>query len=353
MSHAFTHRRAHERMLQLENRMRASMKETGVAPEAIEQIVAGIRAFAEYGFPESHAASFALLVYASLYLKVHHPAVFLVALLNNQPMGFYPAATLIKDAQRHGVRMATPCVVRSAVKATALGPQEVRLGLESVRNLGEAWAKAIVEARTMRPFASVADVVMRAHLDRNRSEALAQAGAFSELGSTRRAALWDVHGALGAGGLAPPPQASRSPLPELSPAGRTIADYSATGVTVGPQLMALLRPRLNAERVTTAAALPGLRHGSWVRTAGLVIARQRPGTAKGMVFLSLEDETGISNAVIDPTIYEAYRTAVLTSAILLLEGSLQSIDGVVTVKARRIRPVRSPSEALPSSRDFH
>src|SRR5690606_30475342 len=179
---AMSHKRSREMMRRFEERLREGMAKNGFSPEAAEEVITGIRSFAEYGFPESHAASFALLVYASLWLKVHHPAVFLAALLNNQPMGFYAPATLVKDAQRHGVRVRPPCVVESEVGAKVTADREVRLGLLSVVGLGKAAAQRIVEARAERPFSDAVDVCLRAGLDLGRAETLAEAGAFTALG---------------------------------------------------------------------------------------------------------------------------------------------------------------------------
>lgn len=363
---AMSHKRSRERMAQFEQRLLDGMARNGIVGPPAEQILHGIRSFAEYGFPESHAASFALLVYASLYLKVHHPAVFLAALLNNQPMGFYAPATLVKDAQRHGVHVYPPCVVQSGVKAAVIGDREVRLGLLSVTGLGEAAAARIVDARNERAFSSVGDVCMRAQLDPRRAQSLAEAGAFAALPSavggkaptgalTRRQALWEVAATAGGGGpLAPPPPVDPSPLPELGPVERTLADYSATGVTVGPHLLAYLRPKLRRQGVTPAGEIPSQPNGKWLRVAGLAIIRQRPGTAKGMVFVTLEDETGFANGVIEPEFFHQNRQTLLRSRLLLLEGPLQNVDGVATVKVRRVRTLEPPADGeLPRSRDFH
>ncbi len=357
---AMSHKRSSERMKALEQRLYDGMAKNGIVGPPADGIVLGIRSFAEYGFPESHAASFALLVYASVYLKVHHPATFLAALLNAQPMGFYAPATLVKDAQRHGVRVRPACVVHGGVRAHVLSDlgmpgataAEVRLGLAAVAGVGEAAATRVVQARAERPFASVADAVLRAGLDPKRAEALAEAGAFAALGKTRRQALWEVDAVARAGGpLAPPPPADVSPLPELGPVQRTLADYASTGVTVGPHLVAYLRDHLASLGVVRAADVLAQPNGRWLRIAGLVIIRQRPGTAKGMVFLTLEDETGFSNAVVDPDVFAEQRTSLLGSKLLLVEGPLQNVDGVATVKARRLVPLRAP-DAMPASRDF-
>lgn len=350
---AMSHKRSAERMKRFEERLRRGMQKNGFSPEATEEVIFGIRSFAEYGFPESHAASFALLVYASLWLKVHHPAVFLVALLNNQPMGFYSPATLIQDARRHGVRVRPVCVVESEVDSRVLGDREVRLGLRSVIGMGSAAAERIVEARRERPFRDVADLCVRAALDLRRAERLAEAGAFATLGVTRRQALWEVRAAMASGGpLAPPPRSDDAPLPEMSPWERMLADYEATGLTVGPHLCAKLRPALHELGVTPAGEVPGRRDGSLLRIAGQVIVRQRPGTAKGMVFVTVEDETGFANAVVDPKTYHRNRQVLLSSPLLLIEGQLQNRDGVATVKARRFRPLDGPSGVLPPSYDF-
>ncbi|AKU93268.1 DNA polymerase III subunit alpha [Vulgatibacter incomptus] len=351
---AMSHKRSTERMQRFVDRLRDGMDRKGFSPQARDEVILGIRSFAEYGFPESHAASFALLVYASLWIKVHHPAVFLAALLNNQPMGFYAPASLVKDAQRHGVHVRTPCVVESEPNAKVTGDREVRLGLRSVIGLGEAAAQRIADARRERPFRDVTDVCLRARLDARRAETLAEAGAFAALGATRRQALWEVRSALAAGGpLAPPPRAEGSPLPELSSLQRTLADYASTGLTVGPHLVSRMRGELDALGVTPAGSVLSCRNGSWLRIAGQVIVRQRPGTAHGVVFVTVEDETGFANAVIDPETFQANRTLLLTSPLLLVEGPLQNLEGVATVRGRAFRTLHGPSEDLPASRDFH
>ncbi len=351
---AMSHKRSRERMQRFEERLRVGMDRRGFSPQARDEVLLGIKSFAEYGFPESHAASFALLVYASLWIKVHHPAVFLAALLNNQPMGFYAPATLVKDAQRHGVHVRTPCVIHSEARARVMGDREVRLGLRGVVGMSAAAAERIVEARRLRPFCDVGDVCLRASLDPRRAELLAEAGAFAALGVSRRQALWEVRAALTAGGpLAPPPRGQASPLPELSALQRTLADYASTGLTVGPHLVAALRAELDELGVTPSGAVSAARNGRWIKIAGQVIVRQRPGTAKGMVFVTVEDETGFANAVIDPETFQAHRTLLLTSPLLLIEGPLQNVDGVATVKGRAFHALEGPSEELPPSRDFH
>jgi error-prone DNA polymerase len=282
-----------------------------------DEIVQGITSFALYGFPESHAASFALLVYASAFLKAHHPAAFTCALLNQWPMGFYHPATIVRDAVRHGVRV-LPIDVNHSGWFCRIEEGAVRLGLRYVQGLGEEPGRRIEAAR---PFASVADLMARAPVSREVLHVLSEIGAFGGLGLTRREALWQATAVAREGtglfaGVAPGD--GPSPLPEMAPAERTA----------------------------------GGRPGEWVKIAGMVIVRQRPGTAKGFVFVTLEDETGISNAILEPRVFEAHRTAVVTAPFLVIEGRLQSQDGVVSVKAQRIRPLGGvPVGGV--SHDFH
>src|SRR5690606_35048107 len=262
-------------------------------------------------------------------------------------------ATLVKDAQRHGVRVRPPCVVESEVGAKVTADREVRLGLLSVVGLGKAAAQRIVEARAERPFRDAADLCLRAGLDLRRAEGLAEAGAFAALGLSRRQALWAVRAALSGAGPLAPPATDESPLPEMSEWERTLADYAATGLTVGPHLMGRLREGLDARGIVPARAVPSCRNGSRIRIAGQVIVRQRPGTAKGMVFLTLEDETGLANAAVDPPTFAKNRLVLLRSPLLVIEGKLQNLEGVATLKGERFFPLDAVLEDLPPSRDFH
>ncbi len=301
----------------------------------------------------SHAASFALLAYASAYLKVHHPAEFYAALLNNQPMGFYHPATVVRDAIRRGQAVRPVDVGVSRWRAT-VEDGAVRLGLEQVKGLREAAATRLVAARQTRAFASVDDLCARAGLSRAEVTALAEVGALGSLGLRRRDALWQAEraarppGPLFAG-HAPAPEPS--PLREMSVAERLVADYRGTGVTVGPHPMALRRPDWARMGVTPAAGLAALAAGRRVRVAGAVVVRQRPGTAKGFVFLSLEDETGIANAIVRPALFERARATLVHEPFLLVDGILQHQDGVTAVQATAVRPLRAAA-AVPSH-DFH
>jgi error-prone DNA polymerase len=350
---AFGFRRSRARMRTIEAKLRAGIARNGITGAAAEEIVRAITAFAEYGFPESHAASFALLSYASAYFKVHHPAEFYAALLNNQPMGFYHPATVVRDALRRGQAVRPVDVGVSAWRAT-VEAGAVRLGLGQVKGLREAAAARLVAARQARAFTSVDDLAARAGLTRDELTALAEAGALGSLGLRRRAALWQVEraarppGPLFAG-HAPPPEPS--PLREMTVAERLVADYRGTGVTVGPHPMALRRGDCARLGVTPAAGLAALPSGQRVRVAGAVVVRQRPGTAKGFVFLSLEDETGIANAIVAPPLFERARATLVHEPFLLVEGVLQHEDGVIAVRAASVRPL-AVAAAVPSH-DFH
>ena len=367
---AFGFKRSEQRMGEVETKLRAGMARQGIEGAAAESIVHAITAFALYGFPESHASSFALLAYASAWLKVHEPAAFYAALLNNQPMGFYHAATVVKDAQRHGQRV-RPVSVRDSAWLCTVEGDTVRLGLRCVKGLRESAARALVAARAARAFVSVPDLAARAGLDRDELAALAAIGALAPLGGTRRANLWaaalpgpgplfsvgagDASPVRAVGGLGeegrgsvPATAGSGSPLREMTEAERLAADYAGTGMTLGRHPMALRREALTRRRVVRAADLPRVPDGARVRVAGSVIVRQRPGTAKGFVFLSLEDETGIANVIVTPDLFARRRLALVTAPFLLVEGILQTQDGVTSVRAAGVEPLPVLGHAVPS-----
>jgi error-prone DNA polymerase len=332
-------KRSAERMRTIEEGLRAGMTERKIAPQVQDEIVRGITSFALYGFPESHAASFALLVYASAYLKVYHPAAFCCGLLNHWPMGFYHPATLVGDALRHGVGV-LPIDVNHSTYRCRIEDGAVRLGLRYVAGLGREVGLSIEAAR---PFTSPADLGARTPVSREVLHVLSEIGAFGSLGLGRREALWQATAVAREGkGLfaGVMPGDGECPLPEMSPAEETVADYRGTGMTVGPHPMAYLREELARQGVRAAGELARLRGGTWVKVAGMVIVRQRPGTAKGFVFLTLEDETGLTNAIVEPQVFEAHRAAIVTSPFLILAGRVQQLDGTVSVKAYRFRPLR-------------
>ncbi|HXJ33309.1 MAG TPA: error-prone DNA polymerase [Candidatus Eisenbacteria bacterium] len=343
-------KRSEARMQAIEARLRAGMTAHGIAGTTQDDIVRGITSFALYGFPESHAASFALLAYASAYLKAHHPAAFYCALLNAWPMGFYHPATLVKDGERHGVRFLPIDAERSAWRCT-IESGAVRLGLRYVKGLRAAAAERIVAAR---PCTSVGDLARRALLERDELDALAHAGALAPFGLSRREALWqasaverDPTSLL----ARTRPERSGSPLPPMSPFEETAADYATTGLTTGPHVMAYLRDRLRAEGVVATCDLARVRDGARVRVAGHVIVRQRPGTAKGMCFLTLEDETGTANAFLTPPTYERWRVLLNTSPLVEVAGQLEHRDGVTHVRVASLRRLDAVPE-LPEGHDY-
>jgi error-prone DNA polymerase len=358
-------RRSQARMRELEVKLRQGMTANGIRSEAQEQIIQSIASFALYGFPESHAASFALIAYASAYLKGHYLAAFTAAILNNQPMGFYSPSTLVKDAQLHGLRVKPIDVLRSdwlcnlePESDTGANRFALRLGLLYARGLRQEVGEALVQARKNRAFESIHDLALRVpELRKNDLTMLARIGALNWLGENihRRDALWQVeYAGRPTGPLLSelPERDEESPLARMTVDERLAADFHGTGVTVGPHPMAYHRDALSRMGIVCSSDLKNLKHGRKTRIAGCVIARQRPGTAKGFVFLSLEDETGISNAIVTPAIYEQYRRVVTYGKFLLIEGSLQNQENVVSVKADVVRPLEI-SEMDVRSHDFH
>jgi error-prone DNA polymerase len=344
-------KRSEARMRAIEARLRAGMSANGISGPTQDDIVRGITSFALYGFPESHAASFALIAYASAYLKAHHPAAFYCALLNAWPMGFYHPATLVKDGERHGVTFRAVDVTRSAWSCTMEHGLSVRLGLRYVKGLRKAAGERIVAAR---PFTSSGDLARRAALQRDELDALAHAGALAAFGLTRRQALWQVAAVeRDATSLLARLRGPRTdtPLPEMSAFEETAADYTTTSLTTGPHVMTHLRERLHADGVVTTADLARIPHGASVRVAGHVIVRQRPGTAKGMCFLTLEDETGTANAFLTPPTYERWRVLLNTSPLVEVAGPLERRDGVTHVRVARLRRL-DVAAAMPAGHDY-
>ncbi len=405
-------RRSWQRMKDLEVKLRRGMTENGLAAKTQDEIVQAISSFALYGFPESHAASFALLAYASAYFKVKYLAAFTSAILNNQPMGFYSPAVLVKDAQRHGLRVRPidvqvsdwPCTVehdpellemvtvpvtntnnlsfrpeRSGAEepaysenlssreehSAAEGPAvlSLRLGLGYARGLREETGRAIAASRREHgPFRSVDDLALRVpSLNRKEITLLASIGALNHVSGIghRRDALWQVERAgkpegplLTHSGALLVDSPDPSPLRQMTAEERLVADYSGTGLTTGKHPMAYRRAALRRQNVLTAEELRTHRDGEYVRAAGCVIARQRPGTAKGFIFLSMEDETGIANVIVTPQMYESNQVTVTRSRFLLVEGPLQNQDNVIHVKAARLTPLADNSVEV-RSHDFH
>lgn len=335
-------KRSFERMQALVDRLRRGMSERGIVGKPQEEIVQGITSFALYGFPESHAASFALIAYASAYLKAHHPTAFYLGLLNAWPMGFYHPATLVKDAQRHGVEIRPVDVQHSGVlcrwEDRASDPVgAIRLGFKFVRGLRARAGLSIEKEREKAAFADAEDLARRCDLHENEFQILASVGALAAFGLTRRAALWQAARLSKTAGplLDRLPEPEPSPLPEMTAFEETRADYGGVQLTLGPHPLTYLRSQLAQKGVTPAASLIGLPNGAKVRTAGSVIVRQRPGTAKGLLFLTLEDETGMSQAVVPPDLLQKHRKLIVGSPGLVVEGVLQKRDGTVSVKGER------------------
>jgi error-prone DNA polymerase len=357
-------KRSEKRMKEIELKLRAGMGRKGIKPDAQERIIRSITSFALYGFPESHAASFALLAYASAYLKCHYLAAFMAAMLNNQPMGFYAPAILLNDARRHGLRVLPIDVTKSAWECTVerdgirdFAKPSLRLGLMYVKGLRAEAGQAIVRERTRAAFLDIGDLALRVpELRKEELNKLADVGALNSLEAAhRRDALWQAgHAAQPAGPLldALPEPERASPLAQMTHEERLHADFSGTGFTIGRHPMAYHREQMNALGVTPAHQLPHMRDGSYVRVAGCVIVRQRPGTAKGFMFLSMEDETGVINVIVTPAMFDRYRFAILGSSFLLIDGALQNLDNVISVKAGRVEAL-SARVAADVSHDFH
>jgi error-prone DNA polymerase len=355
-------KRSEKRMQEVEAKLREGMDRQGIAADVQEMIVRSIGSFAAYGFPESHAASFALLAYASAYLKCRYLAAFTAAMLNNQPMGFYHPATLVKDAQRHGLHFKPIDVTRSEWKCTLEKEDSdwlVRLGFNYLKGLRREIAAAMIEERSRLPFTSIRDLVRRVpNIRKEELNSLAQAGALNFIGgepSHRREALWDSElAARPVGELLEPvtDDPGPSPLAPMQPDERLFADYRSTGLTIGMHPMRMHREHMNRLGVIPASRLGRISDGVLVRIAGSVICRQRPGTAKGFLFVSLEDETGIANALILPDLFAVQRLTIVEEPFLLIEGILQNQRGSVSVKASHVEALRVDA-AVSVSHDFH
>ena len=366
---ALSFHRSEERMQKVSLKLRAAMERKAVAPDKIDKIIHSITSFALYGFPESHAISFAILAYGSAYLKVHRAAEFYASLLNNQPMGFYTSATIVKDAHRHGIKIKPVCVMQSNWRCVVISDDSVRLGFCVVNGLRREHADELVQQRQYRQFNSIEDFKRRVRLSREELRTLAELGALNCFAAHRRAAMWRVEEqapeALFAVAVIGDPGSLTStlsptgitdpgynvPLAPMTMPERVRADYETMNLTIGPHPMKLLRERL--PNIWRASDLPQARQGATVQIAGNVICRQRPGTAKGFVFVSLEDETGVSNAIVDPNLFERFRLLITEEAFLLIEGEVQNSDDVVLIKTRDIKPLSHEKLVGADSHDFH
>jgi error-prone DNA polymerase len=340
------------------------MAKNNYSADFSERIYKQMLGFGEYGFPESHAASFALLVYDSSWLKCHEPAAFTCALLNSLPMGFYGPAQLVRDARVHGVEVRPVDVQESGYESSLErredGQPALRLGMRLVKSLSEQGGNRVEAARRQRRFESVQDLGRRASLDRGDLEALAASGALSALSGNRHLAFWEVAGTERALPLAPRGERSGSieegrPLLEAPTEGqRIVADYASVGLTLGRHPMALLRDRFARNRLLTASDLGCVAHGKIIRTAGIVLMRQRPQSANGVTFLTLEDESGQVNVIVWERVGSQQRRPLIESKLLEIQGELQRQEGITHVIAQRLID-RSAllGELITRSRDFH
>jgi error-prone DNA polymerase len=361
-----THRRSHERIAAMKARLLSGMAERGISAADAEIIFNQLLGFAGYGFPESHSASFALLVYASAWIKRYHPAAFACALLNSQPMGFYAPHTLVEDAKRHGVEVRGADVSASGWESSLEGsapgappaPGErpaLRVGLHAVRGLPRAVGEGIAAARAGRPYDSIADLVRRAGVSRAWLVRLAEAGALGMLAADRRDAVWrSLAVQAGPGdlfaGLEPAEPAAA--LPPASAAEEVAADYGTTGLSARGHPMSVMRAALGSGRIRTARELARLADRAPVEVAGLVIVRQRPQTAHGIVFVSLEDETGIANLVVMPDVYERFRPVVRGSPFIVARGRVERNGKVVNVKVDSVAPLALAPPVGNRAREF-
>ncbi|MGA7213123.1 MAG: error-prone DNA polymerase, partial [Terrimicrobiaceae bacterium] len=348
---ALSFHRSQERMEKVCVKLRRAMAEKNVSPEVAEKIVQSVQSFAVYGFPESHAISFALIAYASCWLKVHRTPEFYCALLNNQPMGFYSNATLVRDARAHGVAVHPISVLHSDWLCTIDGDGSIHLGLSMVKGMDSAIGRRIASER---PFASLQDFLHRVTTARPALRMLARIGALNGLVEHRRDGLWKIeapHRPEDLPGFDSDATQTPPPLAAMNAFERLDADFAGTGVTTGSHPMALIRKQLSD--VTLAGNLPQCRNGQDARIAGMVICRQRPGTAKGFVFISLEDETGVSNAIVGPQLFEQRRLTITQEPFLSIHGKVQNTRGTTMVQARRIDALPYDTLGTPVSHDFH
>ncbi|MDB6025807.1 MAG: dnaE2 [Verrucomicrobiales bacterium] len=400
---ALSFHRSEEKMIKVEKKLRDALQRKGYTPKVIEDVATAVTSFALYGFPESHAISFAHLAYSTAYLKAHRAPEFYASLLNNQPMGFYSPATIVKDGKRHRLKFRPVCAEKSDWLCTIGKDDSIRLGFCIVRGVNEQNVREMLTERTRTPFASMEDFKWRTSFSKEALRTLAEIGALNVLAKHRRDAMWEVEKEmlnddlfslveLKRGNARPHPRGERDlmaafsqyvtssnsgripfplpagegqgegengnqqedcPLSPMTPSERLHADYAGMELTTGPHPMALLREQCDALKVWPASDLPQAKTGDTIRVAGNVICRQRPGTAKGFVFISLEDETGISNAIVAPKLFEELRLLITQESFLLIEGKLQNSENVIHIRAEKIERLTHGDLAGSASYDFH
>ncbi len=366
---AMGHKRSHARMLQLQARLTSGMRANGISEELATRIYNQLCAFADYGFPESHAASFALIVYASCYLKHHHPAALLAGLLNAQPMGFYSPNTLIADARRHQVVVLPPCALRSEwnsildIQSGTSNAPAVLLGMRTVRGIADKYKEIFEAERARVPFASIADFASRSGFPRSVLARLATANGFACFDYERRSALWEVASLPQDFGSLPLldeihlKSATRETPPRLRKMNKSEelqADFTALGASTDSHPLAIIRSLLQDAKLPDAKTLnTTIQDGSMVMIGGMVIARQRPGSAKGMLFMTIEDETGLANLVVTPPVFSRYRQIARRELFVLARGKVERQGRVVNIIVDHLEPLPMLREA-PSvpSRDF-
>ena len=356
---AMGHKRSRERMAEIYPKLVDGMVQNGIDREAAHQLFHMLEGFADYGFPESHAASFALLSYASSFVKCHEPAIFLAAIVNVQPMGFYSTEVLVNDARRHGVVVKPVAVNASEYYSFVDDDGATRLGFHIVRGLGEAQRERLQAAVASGPFADLEAFSARTELTKDALENLAVAGAFAPWFATRREAMWALRGLgeartrgeLARGMNVEEPDAA---FAALSPREETRFDIWGTGVTTGVQPIAHFRPELDRHGAISAQRLSAMPNHLVCKVGGLVITRQRPGTAKGFVFLTLEDETGLVNIIVNPAVYERNRRTIRAATALVIEGALQKDQGSCDIIAKRFWALETQDTlAGIHARNFH
>lgn len=352
---ALSFKRSEERLDKIVIKLQQALEAKQVPPNIQEEITNSIRSFALYGFPESHAISFGLLAYASTWLKAHRAAEFYASLLNNQPMGFYSPDTLIKDAKRHRIQIHPVCVNRSDWLTTVMSDHALRLGFNRIKGLSHASAERILEERKRAPWKHINDFVQRTKLNRDERRILADIGALDQLSEHRRDALWKVEVPITQDDLFQDAETSSPETPSIlspmNPVERMEADYRGLHLSTGPHPMALIRAHLPlawpAERLEEAQA------GMLITIAGMVICRQRPGTAKGNLFISLEDETGIANAFVPAKTFEQNRLQITQENFLQITGIVQKTRGVISILAKTFAPLPQTAVTGNHSHDFH
>jgi error-prone DNA polymerase len=352
---AMGHKRSHERMEAISVALIAGMVKNGFDEKTAFRIYKQMSAFADYGFPESHAASFALLVYVSAYLKVHFPQAFYCSLLNSQPMGFYSPSSIIYEAKRKGLRILGVDVARSSWDCTIEG-KDIRLGFRYAKRLGNA-AKAVIERESRKgSFSSIQDFAFRTKLNNRALEQLAMIGAFECFGVKRREALWEIMSVVNRTQDELPIEIEdhgKNHLKPMASLERLVADFKGMNLSTGRHPMKLVRAALQRRGVLSSADLKNSRSSATATVAGTVVIRQRPLTAKGFVFLTLEDETGFINVVVKPNIANRFKRIVVSSSALLVRGRVERKNGVINVIGTEFAPLQfRMSELQLKSRDF-